>query len=143
MNLVVLIFTVITILIHIAVFIGESMFWLEPVIYKQAVMKIDLITDVSSYEQARILEVLFFNQGFYNLFVALGGVVGVILYKTGKTQAGLALVSNTCFFAFGAALVLASSTTAYPAALIQGVPPALAILGIYACYRKDKAQVTI
>ncbi len=143
MNLVTLIFAAMTMLIHVIVFVGESVFWLEPVIYKQAVLKIGLLTEVSAHEQARILEVLFFNQGFYNLFVAIGGVAGIILYKAGKAQAGLALVSYTCFFALGAALVLASSTTAYPGALIQGVPPALALLGVYANYRISKNQVTI
>ncbi len=130
MNLFTLIFAAVTIFIHIVVFFIESIFWLEPIIYTQAVTKIDVLTDISAYEQARILEVLFFNQGFYNLFVALGGPAGIILYKLGKTQAGIALVSYTCLFAFGAGLVLASSTTAYPGALVQGVPPALAILGI-------------
>ena len=131
MNLLTLIFSLITICVHILVFVGESIFWLEPVIYEQAVTKIDAFTDVSSYEQAKILEVLFFNQGFYNLFIALGGIAGMILYRYGKSQAGIALICYTCMFAFGASLVLASSTTAYPGSLVQGGPPALAIMGLY------------
>jgi len=131
MNLVALIFSVLTIVIHVLVFIGESLLWGEPVIIDRVLSKVNAPLGVSPSDQAQILEVLFFNQGFYNLFVALGGVAGLVLYRYGRIQEGLALVCYTCLFALGAGVVLASTTTAYPAAAIQGLPPLIALIGLY------------
>jgi len=131
MNLAALIFSVLTIVIHVLVFIGESLLWGEPVILDRVLSKVNAPEGVSPSDQAQILEVLFFNQGFYNLFVALGGVAGLVLYRYGRTQGGLALVCYTCLFALGAGVILASTTTAYLAAAIQGLPPLIALVGLY------------
>ncbi len=131
MNLVTIIFSCITILVHISVFVFESFLWLKPVVHERALGKLNVPTETDYLEQAQILEVLFFNQGFYNLFVALGGIAGFILFKAGRKEAGISLICYICLFAFGASLVLASSTTAYLGAVVQGLPPLLALLGLY------------
>ena len=131
MNIAALVFINLTIFIHIFIFIGESLLWMTPLIYEKVVSKIDVATTASSYEQAQILEVLFFNQGFYNLLIALGGIAALILYRFGKTQEAIALVSYICLFAMAAGAALAASTTAYPAASIQGLPPFFALLCLY------------
>jgi len=136
MNLVTLLFTTVTVLVHILVFVIESILWLQPIIHERALSKLNAPVDASYYEQARILEVLFYNQGFYNLFVALGGIAGLVLYRAGKVQEGLTLVCYICLFALGASLVLASSTTAYPGAMAQGLPPTLALVGLIFSARK-------
>jgi len=131
MNRVALVFTSLTILIHIMVFFGESMFWGLPSIHEGVVAAINVSTAATVMEQSQILELVFFSQGFYNLFIALSGIAGLVFARLGLLQVGLTLVCNTCLFALGAGIVLASSTTAYPAAAIQGVPPLLALIGIY------------
>jgi putative membrane protein len=131
MNFTALIFSVLTFAIHILIFIGESLLWGEPVIIDKVLSKVDAPAGISPSDQAQILEVLFFNQGFYNLFVALGGIAGLVLYKYGRIQEGLTLVCYTCLIAFGAGVVLAATTTAYPAAAIQGLPPLIALAGLY------------
>jgi uncharacterized membrane protein len=130
-NVFAIVFSITTIFVHVLVFVIEYMLWLKPVIYERALSKLNVTTDASYYEQAKILEVLFINQGFYNMFVALGGTAGIVLYRLGKKSEGVTLVCYVCLFALGASLVLASSTTAYPAALVQGLPPALALLGLF------------
>ncbi|MFT7372781.1 MAG: putative membrane protein [Oleiphilaceae bacterium] len=131
MNLVALVFSTLTIVIHVLVFVGESLLWGNPLIIERVLSKIDAPAGISLSDQAQILEVLFYNQGFYNLFVALGGVGGLILYKYGRIQEGIVLVCYMCLFALGAGVVLASTTTAYPAAVIQGLPPLIALAGLY------------
>jgi len=140
MNLVVFVFATLTIFIHVLVFVGESLLWGEPLIIERVLSKIDAPAGISLSDQAQILDVLFYNQGFYNLFVALGGVGGLILYKYGRIQEGIALVCYMCFFALGAGVVLASTTTAYPAAILQGLPPLIALTGIF--YRKTNRVST-
>jgi putative membrane protein len=69
-----------------------------------------------------------FNQGFYNLFLALGTAIGVVLVVTGK-DAGRALVYFGCGCMAGAAAILATGGRRYlRAVVIQGLPPVVAIL---------------
>lgn len=124
-------FSIVTIAVHVVVFLAESVFWLKPLIYERVVEKINAPVGVDYYEQAQILEVLFLNQGFYNLFVALGGIAGFVLYRTGRQQAGITLIGYVCLFALGAGLTLALSAATYIAAMVQGLPPLLALLGLY------------
>lgn len=131
MNVVALVFSTLTFAIHVLIFVGESLLWGNPIIIERVLSKIDAPAGISSNDQAQILEVLFYNQGFYNLFIALGGVGGLILYRYGRTQEGTAIVCYACLFVFAAGIVLASTTTAYPAALIQGLPPIIALAGLY------------
>jgi hypothetical protein len=70
------------------------------------------------------------------LFVALGGVGGLIFYKFGRIQESTVLVGYMCLFALGAGVVLASTTTAYLAAVIQGLPPLIAFVGLYYSNRR-------
>ena len=130
MNPITAVFSLVTIATHTLFFIVESFLWLRPAVHERVLGRLDSAIDVSLYEQAQILQSLFYNQGFYNLFVALGGVAGWVLYKKGKTQSGLALITYMCLFAVGAALVLAYSIGSYSGAAVQGLPPLLALIGI-------------
>ncbi len=65
-----------------------------------------------------------YNQGFYNLFLAGGAVVGLLLYWTTLHDAGFGIVffSATCMVL--ASVVLLTTGRVYVrAALIQGLPP--------------------
>lgn len=78
-----------------------------------------------------------FNVGFYNLFLAAGPVVGLVLLHTGDTGAGRVLVLYTCAFmalagiALGVSDVLALSRprgAGRGGALAQTVPPLAALV---------------
>jgi putative membrane protein len=65
-----------------------------------------------------------YNQGFYNLFLAVGAVLGLILYGVGMHAAGLALVLFTTASMVLAAVVLVTTGRGYwRPALIQGTLP--------------------
>ena len=73
-----------------------------------------------------------FNQGFYNLFLAVVAAVGIIMVASGQRSVGVALVLASVGSMLAAAVVLlASSPDKARAAVTQGVFPlvAVALLG--------------
>jgi putative membrane protein len=110
-------------LVHVYIFVLESLRW----------------TDASTRrvfgttaEDAQTTRAMAYNQGFYNLFLAVGAVVGVALLGPDR-HAGTALVVLSTGSMLAAALVLVTSdrTKARPA-LVQGALPALALLALAA-----------
>lgn len=81
-------------------------------------------------EQAEATRVWAFNQGFYNLFLAIGIVTGIALIATGRSETGRPLVVFGCGSMVGAALILlVSGGNAFLlGALMQGMPPLVAIV---------------
>jgi putative membrane protein len=94
----------------------ESIGWTRPRIWKRF--------GVADQQAAEITKPLAYNQGFYNLFLAIGAVVGVVLYGAGLQAAGLTLVVFTMSSMVLAALVLVTTAKGYVrAALTQGILP--------------------
>jgi len=116
------VFGVVAGVVHLGFWLMESVRWRQPAIWKRF--------GVSSQEEADTLAFAMQNQGYYNLFLAIGAIVGAILVATdvaGRTT----LLGYCCLFMLGAAAVLlAARRTMVRAALIQGVPPALALLAL-------------
>ena len=70
-----------------------------------------------------------YNQGFYNLFLGLGVLVGVVGSWRGWDPQGSTLVVYGCLFMVGAALVLVAARPSMArGAAIQGILPLLALL---------------
>ncbi len=102
--------------LHVGIFIMESVSWTRPAIWKRF--------GLTSQEAADTTRPLAYNQGFYNLFLAIGAVIGLILFGVGMHAAGLALVLFTTGSMVAAAVVLVTSGRGYiRAALVQGVLP--------------------
>ena len=127
----VLIFAIITAIFHILFFVAESILWLEPYIYKNILSQPDSSIGIGLFEQATIMETVFFNQGFYNLFLALGLIAGIILVKKDRAEKGITLIGYCCLFAFGAGVVLALSAGAFLGAAVQAVPPMIVLIFLY------------
>ena len=106
--------------IHVLIFCMESLWWTTPAVrarFRQAP------------EQAQATRLFAFNQGFYNLFLAIGVFAGLALFLTGRPVAGLTLATWSCLSMFGAAIVLvASAPQLRRGALIQGTAPLLFLL---------------
>lgn len=130
-------FTIFTIVFHFVAFLWESIFWMKPVVYENIVANMYSPDGISLLEHATILESLFFNQGFYNLFIALGAIAGLVLFKKGNAVVGKTLISFTNLFALGAGLILALSSSAYMSAALQGGPALLALVALYLSARRD------
>lgn len=116
------------IVFHVLVFIAEVFLWMQPGVYGVGIIRLGTSSTLSPYEQALVLKNVFINQGFYNLFLALGGIAGLVFHARGNRVVGNALIAYMCFFAIGAGLVLAFTTTAYVGAVLQAVPAGVALL---------------
>jgi putative membrane protein len=114
-------------LFHAYVFVLESLTWNTP--------RTRATFGVRSDEEARATRLLAFNQGFYNLFLAVGTEVGLVLVVSGPRTAGLAvIVFGAGSMAAAGAVLAVSQPKLIKAALLQFLPPALglAAIGIWA-----------
>ena len=108
-------------LIHLYIFVLESVLWSRPRTWRTFGMK--------NQEDANTVRPMALNQGFYNLFLAIGAAVGLVLLWIGMTQAGAALVFLGAGSMVLAALVLiVSSPKLARAALLQGAAPLVGII---------------
>jgi putative membrane protein len=84
-------------------------------------------------EQIAAVRPMAFNQGFYNLFLAVGIVGGLALVAAGSVDAGRAVVLFACSCMVGAGLVLLSTNRRFiRSATIQALPPLVAIVAALA-----------
>ncbi|NIL75380.1 hypothetical protein RhoFasB10_01480 [Rhodococcus sp. B10] len=111
------IFAALAAVLHVAIFVMESVLWTRPTVWKRF--------GVASQADADTVRPMAFNQGFYNLFLALGIVGGLIV----GGSAGHAVVIFACLSIVGAAVVLATGgRTYFRAAVTQGVTPLVALV---------------
>ncbi len=84
---------------------------------------------VKSEEEAITTQPLAFNQGFYNLFLAIVSAVGIVIAATGSASVGIALVlaGAGSMVAAGLVLILSSPDKAR-AAVVQMLFPAIAVV---------------
>lgn len=107
--------------IHVYIFALESLLW-----GKKRTNKVFRMTEV----EAQTTRLMAFNQGFYNLFLAIAIFIGLhlrtgeVTHSMGTTLVIYGLVS---IIAAGAVLIL-SSRQLWRAALIQIVPAAIALI---------------
>ena len=104
-------------LLHVYIFVLESVRWMQPSTWR--------IFNVRDREQAEILRPMAYNQGFYNLFLAFGAVVGLVLFFDGNLpDASRALILFSTASMAAAAIVLTTTGPGYlRPALVQGTLP--------------------
>ncbi|MFU8945833.1 DUF1304 domain-containing protein [Mycetocola zhadangensis] len=106
---------------HVLIFYWESLAWTRPAVWKRF--------GLASADDAETTRVLAYNQGFYNLFLAIGALIGSIIYGLGSTEAGFALGLFAVACMFAAAVVLVTSGKGrVRAALVQGFFPLVTIV---------------
>jgi putative membrane protein len=107
-------------LVHVYVFVLESIAWRGP-----RARRIFGTTE----EEARVTAPLALNQGFYNLFLAVEVVVGLVLLAAGATAAGgtALLIGTGSMVAAGTVLVVSDRSKAR-AALVQAAIPLVAVV---------------
>lgn len=109
------------VLLHVYFFFLESVAFRKPFAYRTFGVKDAAEVDVLAFSML--------NQGFYNLFLAIGTAVGVVGVARDWEPQGTTLVVFGCLFMIGAALVLVIARPRMArAAAIQGVLPLLALL---------------
>lgn len=115
-----LVFAVLAALLHVYIFVMESLTWTSA--RTRAAFG-------TTEEEAETTKLLAFNQGFYNLFLAIVTAIGVAAVLTGGTAVGAALVFAGVGSMLAAAVVLlASAPDKARAAVTQGTFPLIAIV---------------
>lgn len=116
------VFVFIAALIHLWIFALESVLWNKPSTWKQF--------GVRDENDAELIRPWAYNQGFYNVFLALGAGVGLVLLGTGfSVEGGIAIAMFALASMVLAAVVLITSNPKMRrAALIQGGAPLLGLV---------------
>ena len=115
-----LIFAALAALLHVYIFVMESLTWTSP--RTRATFGL-------SAQEAEATKEMAFNQGFYNLFLAIVSGVGIAAALIGHGALGSALVLAGVGSMLAAALVLlVSSPDKARAAITQGLFPLIAVV---------------
>ena len=116
-----LVFAGIAALIHIVIFRLESIVWSQPATWKRFGLR--------SQADADVVKPMALNQGFYNLFLAIGTIVGIVLVATGAVDVGRALVLfATLSMVAAASVLIISNARLARAAVTQGAAPLIAVV---------------
>ena len=114
-----------SVIFHIWAFFLESIFFMNPKVYK--------LFGIRSTEDARIVKLIAFNQGFYNLFLAFVLLVGLFL-TTHPDQnmlgTGLVIGATSCMIGAGIILII-SKPDAWYAGLTQSIPPMITMISLF------------
>ena len=107
--------------IHVWFFLLESVWFSRPSVWRRF--------GVKSEADAQVVRSFAFNQGFYNLFLGAGVIVGLVLVFIGDVAGGRAVALAMCWAMVGAGVVLVLHNRRFArAAAIQAVPQLVAIL---------------
>jgi putative membrane protein len=114
-------FAFIAALLHVYIFTMESVTWTRPATWKRF--------GVASQADAETTRPMAYNQGFYNLFLAVGALTGIAAVLWDQPLVGWTLIFASCGSMLLAAAVLALSGSKYlRAAATQGTTPLLAVV---------------
>lgn len=108
-------------LFHVVIFWMESVGWRRPQVWRRF--------NVADQGQADATRDLAYNQGFYNLFLAIAAILGAVLVWSGAIAAGWALVFVSTGSMLAAALVLTTLGKGFVRpAVTQGALPLIALV---------------
>jgi putative membrane protein len=109
-------------LIHVFIFLLESVLWNRPSTWKRF--------GVKSQGEADVLRPMAYNQGFYNVFLALGAGAGLVMLASSTVQqAGAALSIFVLLSMLLASIVLLFSNPKLGrAAALQGAAPLIGLI---------------
>ena len=115
-----LVFATLAALLHVYIFTMESLTWTS---------KRTRATFGTTAEEAETTKLLAFNQGFYNLFLAIVSGIGIAAMVMGHKDVGAALVFAGVGSMAAAAIVLVLSVRDKArAAVTQGLFPVIAVV---------------
>ncbi|HNP16251.1 MAG: DUF1304 domain-containing protein [Salinibacterium sp.] len=114
------VFASVAALIHVMIFALESVLWATPQVWRRFGLK--------SQADADVVEPMAFNQGFYNLFLALAAILGLLLLGWGNPIAGKwVLLVALASMVLASIVLLITNRRLWRAAIIQGAAPLIGI----------------
>ncbi len=114
------VFAALAALLHVYIFVIESLTWTS---------ERTRATFGTTPAEAETTKLLAFNQGFYNLFLAIVTGVGIVAVALGHTGIGAALIfAGVGSMAAAAVVLIASDREKARAAATQGTFPVIAIV---------------
>ena len=114
------------VIVAIAALIHGYIFWLESISWTSARTRTVFGT---SEQEAQTTRAMAFNQGFYNLFLAIEVVIGIIVFALGASVIGAVLViAGAASMVLAGVVLLASSPDKARAALTQLAPPLIGLI---------------
>ena len=119
MTIIAVVLAVLAALLHVYIFVLESFRWTEPATRK---------TFGVSESDARVLAPMAYNQGFYNLFLAIITIVGVAMIGRQEVAGSSLALAGTGSMLAAAVVLVTHDRSMVRAALTQGTLPALAVL---------------
>ena len=119
MTIIAVVLAVLAALLHVYIFVLESFRWTEPSTRR---------TFGVSEADAQVLAPMAYNQGFYNLFLAVITVVGVAMIGGQKVAGSALALAGTGSMLAAAVVLVTHDRSMVRAALTQGTLPALAVL---------------
>ncbi len=115
-----LVFAALAALLHVYIFTMESLTWTSA--RTRAIFG-------TTAEEAETTKLLAFNQGFYNLFLAIVSGIGIAAVAMGHRAVGATLIfAGVGSMAAAAIVLLLSSPDKARAALTQGTFPVIAVV---------------
>ncbi len=115
-----LIFAALAAVLHVYIFSMESLTWTSPR---------TRATFGTTPEEAETTKLLAFNQGFYNLFLAIVTGIGIVAVATGNKVVGATLIfAGVGSMASAAVVLLISAPDKARSALTQGLFPVIAVV---------------
>jgi putative membrane protein len=105
---------------HVYVFYLESITWRTPKTWKTF--------GLPSQEAANTIAPMAFNQGFYNLFLAIGAGGGLLLLGVNSTVAHTLMIFASLSMVGAGAVLFFSVKTSRRAAIMQAGPPLLGVV---------------
>lgn len=99
-----------------------------------------LILGIKTTELPESTRLVFYNQGFYNFFLALGGLYGIHTSIQPKKMS--AILTFVLLSMVGASIVLfQSKPELISGALVQGLPPFFALIASVIFTKKDPKEI--
>ncbi|WP_088622363.1 DUF1304 family protein [Oceanicola sp. 22II-s10i] len=107
--------------LHVIFFIGESFLWKRPDFSRRMMRRMKPDSALDPAVEAKALEVLFFNQGVYNLMLALGAVWAIV-------AGSVAFAAFICLFVVVAGATLAATSRLRAGAVVQALPGLIGLI---------------
>jgi putative membrane protein len=116
------------VLAGLAALVHVYIFWLEALAFEGAGRKAFGVTA----EDAAVMEPWAYNQGFYNLFLAIVTGVGVAIVGANRDASVALVIAGVGSMLAAATVLITSDPGKARGAVVQGLFPALALIGLAA-----------